>query len=646
VNARKRRCIAAGLVAAVIVAVITVWGIGVARVARALLGNVREARALVAEPGDIGFEAAGQLLLDVRANVLALDRRAGWLVPPAGGLGWVPKVGPLLAQAPAAMELADSLTAVGVLMWRDLQPVVRLYEQGVGPADLVPDAARALVIDQGVKSELAARAASACEVLDPAAVPDQYSDELQMVCDLTPLMASGLRAVDALPRMLGLDRPRTYLVLALNEDELRPGGGFITGVGEVQVIGGRVADVSFSDSYRVDDFSQPYPDPPNPIRAFMGIDLWVFRDSNWSPDFPTAAERAVSLYRPGHSVALDGVIGIDQTGVQQFIGALGPLWIEGFPGAVTGDNFYDYVYETWAPEDGDFDGEWWRERKSFMADVAAAALARVEEGAVDVTALGQAVQSTLGTRHLQVYLRDPSGQTFLREQGWDGGVSDRPGDFLMLVEANLGYNKASANVTRDLAYEVSLSAPIPQARLAVDYRHQGQVADACEPEVSYDPSYVEMMDRCYWAYARFLVPGGARLLSETATPIAAARLHGSEDWPGHVVAGEVGARTAFGQGFLLPAAGTQRIELTYELPSDTVRVMDGGIFAYDLLMQKQAGVREINADIVLRLPQNAVLLHVHPDVSSNQGGVLRFISQSDTDIEISIRYHLEKGGAQ
>jgi len=233
VNARKRRCIAAGLVAAVIVAVITVWGIGVARVARALLGNVREARALVAEPGDIGFEAAGQLLLDVRANVLALDRRAGWLVPPAGGLGWVPKVGPLLAQAPAAMELADSLTAVGVLMWRDLQPVVRLYEQGVGPADLVPDAARALVIDQGVKSELAARAASACEVLDPAAVPDQYSDELQMVCDLTPLMASGLRAVDALPRMLGLDRPRTYLVLALNEDELRPGGGFITGVGEV-----------------------------------------------------------------------------------------------------------------------------------------------------------------------------------------------------------------------------------------------------------------------------------------------------------------------------------------------------------------------------------------------------------------------------
>ncbi len=42
----------------------------------------------------------------------------------------------------------------------------------------------------------------------------------------------------------------------------------------------------------------------------MGIDLWVFRDSNWSPDFPTAARQAVALYRPGQPVSVDGVVAL------------------------------------------------------------------------------------------------------------------------------------------------------------------------------------------------------------------------------------------------------------------------------------------------------------------------------------------------
>ena len=105
------------------------------------------------------------------------------------------------------------------------------------------------------------------------------------------MLRQGFSALTVAPQLLGMDRPRTYLVLALNEDELRPGGGFITGVGEIRVQAGKVITMTFRDSYAVDDFTQPYPDPPEPMRRYMGLDLLVLRDSNWSPDFPTARAR-------------------------------------------------------------------------------------------------------------------------------------------------------------------------------------------------------------------------------------------------------------------------------------------------------------------------------------------------------------------
>ena len=152
-------------------------------------------------------------------------------------------------------------------------------------------------------------------------------------------------------------------------------------------------------------------------------DLWVFRDSNWSPDFPTAARLALELYRPTDLAVppelsgIDGVIAIDQRGVQMLLDGLGPLWVAGVSEPVTGETVLDYIHAAWAPDDGSLDREWWAQRKSFMGDLASAAMVQLRSGQVDLSALGQSAYAALAERHIQVYFKDAAAAASACQDG-------------------------------------------------------------------------------------------------------------------------------------------------------------------------------------------------------------------------------------
>ena len=85
--------------------------------------------------------------------------------------------------------------------------------------------------------------------------------------------------------------------MAQNEDELRATGGFLTGAGIVTVENGRIVDLSFLDSNYVDNYwVKPYDFPPQPLYDYMGLEMLLFRDANYWPDFPTSARKAMDLY--------------------------------------------------------------------------------------------------------------------------------------------------------------------------------------------------------------------------------------------------------------------------------------------------------------------------------------------------------------
>ncbi len=649
--AQHRRKIGIGLVVLGVL-LLVVWGVQSAVAVGSLLRSLREAQTmldgdpLATEPRALPSAASlGSLLRKTRRDVVVLRRNVGWLAGMGPAFRWLPKVGPLAGDAPALLTMADGLTEASVVLWDAAEPAITTFQAGGSVLDMAPDVFARLAPGLPRARSAVTRARAAYTTLDVDALPGRLQGPLKQLGSLLPLLDDGLALAEMGPSLLGLESPRTYLLLVLNDGELRPGGGFITGVGEVQVAGGKVAAMTFADSYAVDDFTQPYPLSPEPLHQFMGIELLVFRDSNWSPDFPTAARQALELYRPRRPVTVDGIIAVDQYAAQRLLDTLGPLTLPDVDEPVTGATLLEYLYSTWAPEDGQLDGAWWKQRKSFMEPLAEAVMARITGGDVDWLALGKAGQRLVAEKHVMMYFVDTNVQALLAARGWDGGLRAPEGDYAMVVEANLGYNKASAKLDRAFTYEVDLTQSPPRATMTLAYTHTSAVEIACIPEARYDAEYTQMMDRCYWGYLRLYAPEGARLVDASRHPIAAESVASKQPWDGmaRISAAPEGAHTVFEQAVLLPTASQVEVNFTYTLPANVIRRNPDGTFTYQLLWQKQAGLQTVPARVILHMPQNAVLCPSQAAPSANDAGVLFYDIDLRVDNSLRVCYQVLQG---
>ncbi len=217
--------------------------------------------------------------------------------------------------------------------WRALPPLIQaahdlseLAVEGValseplmvGPSDL-SNLSRVLAANQAQLARMAQQAVSIEQTLAPISPDYLLTGLADPVADLQTLvrwLAAGLRLSDDLPILLGLDQTRTYLVLVQNNHELRGTGGFITSVGELSLFEGKVVDFSFVDSYAIDTQFGQYPRAPLPMQRYMNIEMLLLRDANWSPDLPTTAQIARSIYAQETGRAVDGVITVDLRAVE------------------------------------------------------------------------------------------------------------------------------------------------------------------------------------------------------------------------------------------------------------------------------------------------------------------------------------------
>ncbi len=617
-----------------------IWLASVTSTAISLAHQARQAQSLATQnPLDVDPETVETLLRGTRRDIVKLKRQVGWLAHFGPHLEGVPRVGPLLADAPAWLTLADTLSESGLILWEDAAPAWQLLQSGTPATEALSVALPLLQEDAPQVRPLLDRAQAAYETLHLAAYPGEVQDLVLKLGRGLPLLRDGVAWSAVAPALLGDESsPRTYLVLALNEDELRPGGGFITGVGEVQIAGGKVLSMTFRDSYAVDDFKQPYPLAPEPFKRFMGLDLWVFRDSNWSPDFPTSARQAIDLYRPGHPVTITGVIAADQAAAKALVDALGPLHVPGEAQPVTGDSLLTYIYHAWKPEDGQMGGDWWSKRKAFMGSLADAALQQVQSGAVDPLRLAETALQLLEEKHLQLYFSDPAAESLLAERGWDSRVRPPQADMFMLAEANLGYNKASARIERRAQYTVDLRQT-PRASVVLTYTHTGRATHPCEMRPRYDPEYTQMMNRCYWAYVRLFVPPSATDLRSDLHPISGTMLADPQGWPGSaIVAPPENGCTVFAQALFLPLGERTALHFDYTLPPRVVTRQADGSWLYRLDLRKQAGLKSLPLRVIVLLPPDATVLDTSLPPLTSSGGRLTFQVSLRRDLTLWVRY--------
>ena len=585
-----------------------------------------------------------EALAAMNSELDALETESSTLFELSPYLGWVPGYGGDIQAAPHLLSMVKELASTGVILTEVMQEAAQRSGAGEAQAIALAQAMQSNPERLAQAHAALSRATESRSRIDTERLSKRVAGQLELFDRFAPALMMGLQAGKFAPYLLGADEPRTYLILAQSEDELRPTGGFITAAGYARVEGGRITDLEMRDSYGFDDLTKYYPYPPAPLLEYMGGEMWLLRDANWSADFPLTAQTAADLAQIGTGVEVDGVIATDQTALQYVLEAMGPVDVPGESGMerVTAENFVEWMRRSWAPAPAEEQDEtWWLERKSFVTDLVEALRTKVESGAyIDVSALVGAISRALEEKHLLLYSREPDVAEWLAQVNWDGHIDQRGEDYLMVVEANIGFNKASPMIERRLEQQVTLDRDgSVHTTATVHYRHLGtESTDSCDHTARYDRVYEEMMNRCYWNYLRLIVPASAELESAPSSVVPGENLvrgRPSSETVDLELVGET--RKSWGQLVLLRPGQNTTLEYVYSLPAGTVHQADGH-WHYRLLFQKQPGLRDLPVSLRVALPDGARLFGSSPEPLATSGQVLHYELQLLHDEEVTIEY--------
>ncbi len=356
----------------------------------------------------------------------------------------------------------------------------------------------------------------------------------------------------ALPQLLGVGKPSTYLVLILDSSELRPTGGFIGNFGALTITSGRmnpdfhISDITLLDSSTVFGsaaYQQVLPIPSKyawlkSIFAPGATDSWSLRDSNLDPDYPTAAQYAIQnyskllpdaqknlqaqgsslkLYNPQTSGPFVGVVTLSLGFFQQALGVTGPIQVKDGPinETVTEQNFVQKIHYyalSSAAGSGPADVACGVTScaKVFTSDVVKAFMAKVKSNLSQyMGGLAKVFYDSLQTKDVEIYLTDAKAEQLLSDLRLAATVqAPATGDSVFEVEANIGANKDNSFLQYQMADNITIDqSGAATHHLTWKYTWPNDPATFAEsfPAGSYN----------YHSYSRIFMPPDATLISQS-----------------------------------------------------------------------------------------------------------------------------------
>ena len=393
--------------------------------------------------------------------------------------------------------------------------------------------------------------------------------------DATHPVAQPRSTASLIAHLLGLDQERTFLVLLLNNTEIRPAGGFIGTYALVQMKNAKITNFTMQGS-EILDYAAPirqetYP-PPKPMQEYLQVKQWQFRDSNWSPDFAESSKWGMWLYRFERGELadkIDGVIGVTTDVLDELVKKTGPVTADGVtlhPGTAVADLEYEVEYGFNERNIAVLD------RKEIMKDIGEELFRKImslgPRGWVNLAGLAKQLARE---KHLIMYSVHPEIQKTLHDRGWDGAMpSFAETDGFMVVDANLGAWKTDHAMARNWHYTVRPEGATLRGVLRIQYKHTGV----------FDWRTVR-----YRSYTRVYLPRDAVI--ESVSGFTNPEIPGSTEPP------DYGARPGMQVlgGYIRVAPGeTHELEIVYKLPPRITRDIKEG--SYTLLVPKQIGLVE------------------------------------------------------
>ncbi|MFA5155229.1 MAG: DUF4012 domain-containing protein [Patescibacteria group bacterium] len=411
----------------------------------------------------------------------------------------------------------------------------------------------------------------------------QISDIKAELDQVTGLMNRLSPLVKLLPALSGYPEDSRFLLIFQNNDELRASGGFIGVYGLLTSRKGQIVSLDSNDSYHLDMPASLSADwrlePPAPIKKYLKVEKWYLRDANWSPDWPTAAKQINEIFQ-GESRAIKqtaepftGIVAITPDFVADLIRLVGPITVKG--ATYNADNFQPLLqYNVEIAYKDQAISAW--DRKEIINEL----IAELRNRLFKLSASGWAgffkvLDQNITDKNIQLYFSNQNWERLAQSLGAGGEVAKTAGDYLLVVDSNLGAFKSDAVVKKSLSYAVTENNDNLTATVRLNYRHEGGF---------------DWRTTRYRSYTRIYTPLGSRFLSFAGIEQSKADFSVSDD--------TALEKTVFSFFFTIEPGDSREITLNYTLPVNLKESLETG--RYGLLVQKQAGQRMEGLNISIK----------------------------------------------
>ncbi|HEX6509106.1 MAG TPA: DUF4012 domain-containing protein [Chloroflexota bacterium] len=532
-----------------------------------------------------GLQTVRNSVVLARDDFRSADDHLALLAPLLEHLGWVPLVGVEVAAAPHAAHAASRTTDGALSLLDGLGPLASLWGTSLGGkrAPVLVNALAAGRPDFDRACSQFADAENSRRQISGGSYPAALSSALRSLDDRLPRLLILCRALALAPSFLGARGPVSYLVVYQNSDELRATGGFIGSASLLTVHQGAVSQLFQGTGIR-DNLSIP---PPEPVAYYNREIAWLFRDSNWSPDFPTSAGLERFFYHLDFHRDIGNVVNLTPQAASDILAATGPIYVPEYGRLVTGANvaqLADY-YAHWTVNPAPYAATD-TAKKQFIGIVARHVLQRLTSLPAHAwIQLGNAVATASEHGDMLLNFRDQAQQALLRAAGASHAISPRRGDYLYVVNTNLSYNKISKFVHLRTAYTVRIRPDRwLDAHLTIRLKNvpapPSYHRDSLGPQAG---GYGNWDD--YATFLRIYIPPGAQLIDQTG-------------WTQPWSSGPAYGGTMFSGYLIVPRGSARTIRLRYIVPPNVFTATHGQ--SYTLLAPHQPGSYPESMQITVR----------------------------------------------
>ena len=459
------------------------------------------------------------------------------------------------------------------------------------------------------------RANQAFQRVHPEVLPAAYRDRVVQMGEVLPIGVALLDGYaehqELFAELLGVHGPRIYLFLFQNNHELRATGGFIGSYALLDVNRGKIRRFFVDGIFNPDGQLKENIVPPKPIQKISAG--WSLHDSNWFPDFPTSAEKAIFFYEKTGGPTVDGIITLTPEVLERILRLVGPVELPEYGVTIDAENFIGIIQEE---VEENYDREE-NNPKKILGDLTETILQEFLSFShpKETWRLGTTLATLLNEKHILLYSRHPEIESLIKGAGWSGEVLDAPHDYLSVIHTNINGYKTDGVVRESIVHESRIGA-------------NGRVTDTVEITRKHEGGNTpyEWWNKVNADYMRVYVPKGSKLISAEGMtrefpepPLDYVALGFRRDpdivkeEEGMVIdettgtrISEDGEKTVFGNWVYVSPGESVTVRYEYELPFvvslDTRDTEPAS--SYSVLYQKQSGTKGAVLSARIRYPES------------------------------------------